>query len=738
MTSKAADKSANGDAVKNYRPSLRRDLEWVHYPNQSQWVAHDPIASTYYRLSEFEYFAAQLMDGTRHLMDVINEVNRKFAAVSIDQTWLLSFVQRMQASFLLQPSRQSSKWIASQCKGQTSGLLSQLAFNPLSIKVPLFDPGSILSKFKWFADILFCRTSVLFVFLSAIACTALVLRKALENSAILAIDPTRITADRWLLLFACFIAAKSLHEFGHMLACARYGVRSTEVGLLFLCLTPCFYCETTDAWKLPSKWQRAMVAAAGIYVEIILAIVAAIVWLMSYEGTLHLVAFNLMLICSLSTILVNANPLFRFDGYFILSDLWQVPNLHEQSRNAVKLLFDKFIMLRRTANVSLDANPWLLATFAIASTLYRISMFIGILWFCWTYLPSVGMGLVAIAVSASLAAGMTYTYWRRAMLWRRGFSAMRIGERIWAFAVLVLFAGTVISIISWPVHKHVTARAYVDFEDKQPIYVSYDSKVTHVADCSRLCSKGSELLRLESPDACLELLKLEGKRDRIANELAQLKLVQGSQPDAGYTIPTLEKQLATLNARHAVLKSEIDQLVVVAPEDGYLIDGQPRNSKDLTSIPDDRFNHSVSASENLNRWKKRSELIGWFTPRQQPAVVALFPEHLLGELAIGMKTIVRMDNNTNLDLTGRITQIATDSFQRVPDSLQGDESLPSVQGYTGQIETEVPHYEVTIAIDAPELMIYGAVASVSVQLQKAPIYRHIFDYIRQSIKPLVL
>ena len=142
--------------------------------------------------------------------------------------------------------------------------------------------------------------------------------------------------DRWWYLAACYVVAKSLHELGHGLACVRYRAYCRELGVMFLCLAPCLYCDTTDAWKLSSKWERAAIAAAGMWVEWILATLAAGVWLITQAGTLHYVAASMMLVCSLGTLLVNSNPLLKYDGYYLLSDLWGVPNLSELGSDALR------------------------------------------------------------------------------------------------------------------------------------------------------------------------------------------------------------------------------------------------------------------------------------------------------------------------------------------------------------------------------------------------------------------
>lgn len=114
---------------------------------------------------------------------------------------------------------------------------------------------------------------------------------------------------------------KIIHEFGHGLACKTFGGEVHEMGLLFLVFSPCMYCNVSDAWTLPSKWQRIVISAAGIYVELLIASIATFIWWRTDHGTfINNMCMSLMVVCSVSTFVFNANPLMRFDGYYVLAD----------------------------------------------------------------------------------------------------------------------------------------------------------------------------------------------------------------------------------------------------------------------------------------------------------------------------------------------------------------------------------------------------------------------------------
>ena len=139
-------------------------------------------------------------------------------------------------------------------------------------------------------------------------------------------------------LFATIGVVKVLHELGHALACKHFGGEVPEMGVLLLVFVPCLYCDVTDAWRFPSKWQRILVSAAGMLVELVIASVATIVWWYAQPGLVQLVALDVMIICTVNTLAVNGNPLLRYDGYYILSDLVESPNLWQRSRDALSNL----------------------------------------------------------------------------------------------------------------------------------------------------------------------------------------------------------------------------------------------------------------------------------------------------------------------------------------------------------------------------------------------------------------
>ena len=198
---------------------------------------------------------------------------------------------------------------------------------------------------------------------------------------------------------------KVLHEFGHGLACKRLGGECHELGLMFLVLTPCLYCNVSDSWMISDKWRRAAVGAAGMYCELVLAAICTFLWWFSEVGWLHYLFLNVIFVCSISTLLFNANPLMRYDGYFILSDLLEIPNLRQKA-SAVLVRW----LSRCVTGVSPPSDPFLptrrraiFAVYAVAAAVYGWIVAVGILWFLYRVLEPYGLKTIGqLLVATSL------------------------------------------------------------------------------------------------------------------------------------------------------------------------------------------------------------------------------------------------------------------------------------------------------------------------------------------------
>src|SRR4029079_12370866 len=173
-------------------------------------------------------------------------------------------------------------------------------------------------------------------------------------------------------LFLAIGCVKILHELGHAMTCKHFGGEVHEMGFMLLVFSPCLYCDVSDSWRLASKWQRIAVSAAGMTVEVVLASIATIIGWYAQPGLIQLIALDVMVVCTVGTLLVNGNPLLRYDGYYILSDVVETPNLWQRSRDVLRKFAARWVLGEASDDdplVPARHRTWL-ASYAVASKVY--------------------------------------------------------------------------------------------------------------------------------------------------------------------------------------------------------------------------------------------------------------------------------------------------------------------------------------------------------------------------------
>lgn len=743
--------------VSHWGPRLRADLEWSHHGDQGRWMVHDPLNSQFYSFNELERSATRLMDGRMTAGEIARQLNQTYPALAINAAWVGSLVARLWLNHLLQLRTQADLNQAARRQGrrQMPGWFAQL-LSPLAIRVPLFDPAPLLTALSPLAWLLFQPLLLAAWLIAGWLLGFFVLREVLTAGLAASLDWHWLRGDSWWLLLVSYLVAKSLHELGHGLASVRYGAKCRELGVLFLCLAPCLYCDTSDSWKLPSKWQRATIAGAGIVVEWMLATLAAGVWLLTQPGTLHSIAASMMIVCSVGTLLINSNPLLKYDGYYLLSDLWGVPNLSEQSSDAVRALSVSALSGRPLAHLHLDAPVSLLAGYWLLATGYRTFVLGAILWIGWSVLVPLGLGLLALLLTASLLLGWSLGCARAAV--RIGREArlagsLRIGRWI-AFLAMIMLGIAFIFYV--PLPQAMRARAVTDFEGKQPLFASQTAELSYAAPVDRFLEAGELLLQFTSPTSDYELLELQGEIAVVEQTLEQLRRRTAIDPASAFLIPTKSEELQQLQARQRVLQREIQSLTHTAPQDGYLLAASHEVAKPLAAFEDDRQRGNPLDPELLGSTCDRGTLIAWFSPKQRLIMTAIVTEHDVKRLRLGQTALIGWDADIKNVRQGTISRIAPEAIDQLPEELIGDGALLSERSSNGSFLPATPHYEVTIAITSdvppvplrlvghtlldkqPENLLTplrGSLATVQFELPRQTVWQRAFELVRRNLKP---
>ncbi len=372
---------------KQVRFRVRPDLQTTEqrYEGKIFHVVKDPVCLRYYRFNRQEYHVFQLFDGKHTLEEVRKAFEDEFRPHRLEFHDLEAFARQLVMAGLVQAEHAGAgKHLFERRAKQRRTKRIAAVTNVLYWKIPVFDPDRILT---WMYQYLWWIFTTPFFVLSTMFMMAAVLLVTVKFQTFYDKMPAyhEFFAFRTVLyMWISLGVVKIIHEFGHGLSCKAFKGECHEMGVLLMCLSPALYCNVTDAWTLADKWKRIIISFAGIYVELCMAAAATFVWWYTpHLPVVNNIALCLMVLCSVSTVMFNANPLMRFDGYYMLADWLEVPNLRDRANRYLVNNFQEFCL-----GIETPPEPYmalgrkiLFVTYAIASYVYKWVIMFSILWF---------------------------------------------------------------------------------------------------------------------------------------------------------------------------------------------------------------------------------------------------------------------------------------------------------------------------------------------------------------------
>ena len=383
------------------RPTLRKQVV-IHrhnYRGKPWHVIEERSSEHHHRFKPATYFIIGLMDGTRTVDAIWRAALDRLGDEAPSQDDMIDLLAQLHFADLLKTdaspeahdlflryrSRDRQRWMAR---------LSA----PFAWRLPLFDPDRMLDHVVPAARWIFSVWGL--VVWALIVGTGLVLAglnwgRIVERIAERVLDPWNLAA-----LVVAYPILKILHELAHALAVKVWGGRVHDIGVMFILFMPIPYVDASASSGFASKWRRALVDAAGILTELLIASIALMIWLDTEQPVLRSVLFNLMLIGTVSTVLFNGNPLLKFDGYYILSDIIEIPNLAQRAQKYLAYLFKRYLWGVPNASSPVTANGerfWFLLYGPLAA-LYRVFLTISIAMFLASEYLLVGLLLAAWCV----------------------------------------------------------------------------------------------------------------------------------------------------------------------------------------------------------------------------------------------------------------------------------------------------------------------------------------------------
>ncbi|HEV2295671.1 MAG TPA: efflux RND transporter periplasmic adaptor subunit [Tepidisphaeraceae bacterium] len=635
--------------VKDLRAKLRpsTQISRQYYRGERWYVVRDPAGNQFHRLSDAAYRFVGLLDGSRTVGEAWELVGGQLADDAPTQPEVIQILSQLHSANLLETDVSADAMVLlrrhkQQLKRKFQGRLMNLLFP----RIPIWDPDAFLKRWLPLIGPMMSKGGAIVWFIVVIAaCLAL----APRWEEVTAAARNSIAPGNWLWLWAVFVGIKFIHECGHAFACRRFGGEVHEMGIMFLVFIPTPYVDASTAWAFPSRWARMFVGAAGMIVELFVAAVMAFVWMNTNPNTLtNQLAYNTMLIASVSTVIFNANPLLRYDGYYMLSDFLEIPNLQRKSTEYITGLVKRHVFrVKATQPLPPVWQRVQLFVYGVLSTIYRIMIGIAIILLVAFTIPVLGMLMAIGGIVTWLVTPIVKLFKYLALdpeLHRKRGRAVAFTL---AFAALVFLAIGVI-----PYWENIRATGVLEPEDQAVIHAAVPGFVrTDVPLRARdgdWVKKGDIIIELYDRKLESELKQARIRRDAAVVVMTRAMDENPAQVNAArITIDAEEEKIRDLERQKA-------ELTIKAPIDGQLV------APNLQTLP------------------------GRYVQRGEELATVMTLDRLLVKAALEQRDVelAREETHTEIRLAGDVSRALIGEDARVIPGAQSQ--LPSsIVGHSG-------------------------------------------------------
>ena len=600
---KAADKGSLWEQVSELRPRLRRDVRTLvqDYRGERWYLLHDESGGRYLRFNAQAHEVLGRMDGDRTLQEILEQANAGGAQpepiTSDDVLQVLS--QLHNAEVLRDGLPLTAQDALGRYQHNQRFHRHRTLSNPLAIRIPIFDPDPLLDHLVRPARLLFSPIGLwLWLAVVGLASTLVVTNFAELADAI---GAKTLSTSEVLAFWLLYPVIKALHELGHGMAVKAWGGEVHETGINLLVFMPVPYVDASAAWAFRDKRRRAIVGAAGILVELFLAALGVLTFFLVEPGLVRDQALNVALIGGVSTLLFNGNPLLRFDGYYVLEDLIEVPNLGPRSSRFYLYLIQRHLLAlndTRSPATAAGERGWFLV-YGLMSPLYRLFVMIGIALYLAAEFFVVGVVLaiwaIAMQVLRPLFLSIRFLLTSERLLARRGRAIGWVGGLVLAVSGLLVL----------PLPLVTQAEGVVWIEDEGQVVSGADGFVREmIVAAGAEVAPGDLVLRLDNGEFESEQVRLEARLRELRTE--QLAERQRSRVRAAM----IQDDIAAVESELARLRDRIDALSVRSGASGRFIPADSHFMED--------------------RYVRQGEVLGYVIRPGRPLVRAVIEQAKVG------------------------------------------------------------------------------------------------------------
>lgn len=700
--------SASNDRPLRLR--MRHDLvaKAQEYLGRRYWVVKDPLRLRYFRFEEEEYSILESLDGKSSLEQIRRGFERRFAPQKLTSQELHRLVTMLhRAALVISDLSGQGEQLLERAKKEAKKKWLSAASQLLSFRFRGVNPDRPLT---WLDD----RMGWLFTWAAfatalglAFAALALVGANLEEMQRRLPSATEFFSAQNWLVLALCLAITKICHELGHGLACKRFGGECPEMGLMVLCFTPCLYCNVSDSWMIPNKWKRAAVGAAGMYIELILASLAVMIWWWTHPGLINHLALNVVFVCSVSTLLFNANPLMRYDGYYILSDILEIPNLRQKATSLLHRGLSQLCLGIETPTDPFlpQRHKLLFAAYSVASSVYGVVVSVSILLFLNKVLEPYGLRIIGQMMLALMLSLMIFgpiwkltSFLRDPVRWEK----LKMSRLTMTLAISAAAIGGVMLI---PLPHRVVCGVRMEPHNAESLFVRVAGNldVIHTEPGAEV-KAGDAIVTLHNIDLEAALAKLLAEQDRLIARRDSLDHGAITNERSALELPEIEESLAAIEERIASQRAEIERLNIKAPQDGVVfapaMSPPPPDEKEKLRS----WSGSPLEAKNLGAFCDEGVLICKVGEPETFEGLILIEEDSLEFVRAGQSVDVFLEGIPGDKFKARIERLSPSEQKTLPKSLS-EKQGGQIETMTDEFGREIPRhtlYEAQVLLNNSE------------------------------------
>ncbi|QDT64858.1 biotin/lipoyl-binding protein [Calycomorphotria hydatis] len=650
--------------------TCRNDLEYrviIGYTG-SYIVVKDPVGLKYHKLSPEQKTLLQFLNGQRTLEDIRREFNAAHPDAFLSSRAIQQQISDLHDKGLTRSHRMGQGPVLQKQAGQAfrKKLWGTVA-NFLFLRLPGWDADRFLQWMLPVCGWMFSRTAVCFAMLFVMSSWLYIAFQFDHVRRQLPEFSQFFGLGNLMSLWITFAIAKIIHELGHGISCRRFGAACHEIGVMLLVFSPTLYCDVTDSWMLSRRSRRIAIAAAGMYVELILSAIALYVWMFTDAGPLHYHALNLWFATTVTTVIFNANPLMRLDGYYILSDFLGIPNLRQRSNQVVEHFSRQWCLGIRQEHNPYKDDPILgLVIYYFAAGIYRVLLLLGILLVIREWLLPMSLldvtRIICVVMCASLVMGpgrKIYQLWKSRETWRM----KRINIIVTSCVAVAMIA--LLSLV--PIPWYGTAPIIAQPDEVRHIYTLNAGRLTELlVKPGEMVSEGDVLVKLANEELLdqLDAARLETERHQIELRFAVAKSDSGARQLA-------RQQLANAGLQLKQLEEQVARLTLRAPVSGRVIAGAARpvdaqarrqgDSSTWSGLPTDEQNMGAVFEEGTHFVS--------IAPKEETRVLLHVNQDQRNDIQVGDRVDLRFDSAPDQLFQGTVELLASENQTNVDPTL---------------------------------------------------------------------